>query len=176
MPSRILIVDDEPAVADLIEAVLVGEGYTVAIARDGAQGLLLARDWRPDLILMDVMLPGVDGGTAIRRLKSDPETADIPIVAMSAGRTIRRPIGGALPRPMPPSPNRSTSTRSSRRSSSISPAAAPKATDSAAAAAQPATIDGGSSLPRPSPSSFPPTTSATTSRRCCRFCSPSVPT
>lgn len=90
MPSRILIVDDEPAVADLIEAVLVGEGYTVAIARDGAQGLLLARDWRPDLILMDVMLPGVDGGTAIKRLKSDRETADIPIVAMSAGRTIRR--------------------------------------------------------------------------------------
>jgi CheY-like chemotaxis protein len=90
VPSRILIVDDEPAVADLIEAVLVGEGYTVAIARDGVQGLLLARDWRPDLILMDVMLPGVDGGTAIRRLKSDPQTADIPIVAMSAGRTIRR--------------------------------------------------------------------------------------
>jgi len=90
LASRILIVDDEPAVADLIEAVLVGEGYTVAIARDGAQGLLLARDWRPDLILMDVMLPGVDGGTAIRRLKSDPETAEIPIVAMSAGRTIRR--------------------------------------------------------------------------------------
>ncbi len=90
MPSRILIVDDEPAVADLIEAVLVGEGYVVAIARDGVQGLVLARDWRPDLILMDVMLPGVDGGTAIRRLKGDPETAEIPIVAMSAGRTIRR--------------------------------------------------------------------------------------
>jgi DNA-binding response OmpR family regulator len=94
VPSRILIVDDEPAVADLIEAVLVGEGYTVAIARDGAQGLLLARDWRPDLILMDVMLPGVDGGTAIRRLKSDEETADIPIVAMSAGRTIRQQSDG----------------------------------------------------------------------------------
>ncbi len=93
VPPRILIVDDEPAVADLIEAVLVSEGYTVAIARDGAQGLLLARDWSPDLILMDVMLPGVDGGTAIRRLKNDPATADIPIVAMSAGRTIRRQSG-----------------------------------------------------------------------------------
>jgi DNA-binding response OmpR family regulator len=90
VPPRILVVDDEQAVADLIEVVLVGEGYTVAIARDGAQGLQLARDWNPDLILMDVMLPGVDGGTAIRRLKSDSETADIPIVAMSAGRTIRR--------------------------------------------------------------------------------------
>jgi len=90
VPPRILIVDDEPAVADLIEAALVGEGYTVAIARDGVQGLMLARDWSPDLILMDVMLPGVDGGTAIRRLKNDPATADIPIVAMSAGRNIRR--------------------------------------------------------------------------------------
>lgn len=88
--QRILIVDDEAAVADLIEAVLVSEGYTVAIARDGIQGILLARDWKPDLVLMDVMLPGLDGTTAIRRLKSDPETADLPIVAMSAGRTIRR--------------------------------------------------------------------------------------
>ncbi len=88
--QRILIVDDEAAVADLIEAVLVGEGYTVAIARDGIQGILLARDWKPDLVLMDIMLPGVDGTTAIRRLKADPATADLPIVAMSAGRTIRR--------------------------------------------------------------------------------------
>jgi DNA-binding response OmpR family regulator len=88
--QRILIVDDEAAVADLIEAVLVSEGFTVAIARDGIQGILLARDWKPDLVLMDIMLPGVDGTTAIRRLKSDPATADLPIVAMSAGRTIRR--------------------------------------------------------------------------------------
>ncbi len=90
MPTRILIVDDEPAAADLIEAVLKEEGYTVAIARDGAQGLMLARDWNPDLILMDVMLPGVDGGTVTRRLKNAPDTADIPIVAMSAGRNIRQ--------------------------------------------------------------------------------------
>jgi DNA-binding response OmpR family regulator len=89
MPPRILVVEDEPSVADLIEAVLAGEGYTVAIARDGAQGLMLARDWSPDLILMDIMLPAVDGSTAIRRLKADTETSDIPIVAMSAGRTIR---------------------------------------------------------------------------------------
>lgn len=89
LPQRILVVEDEPSVADLIEAVLAGEGYTVAIARDGAQGLMLARDWNPDLILMDIMLPAVDGTTAIRRLKSDPETADVPIVAMSAGRTLR---------------------------------------------------------------------------------------
>ena len=67
MPSRILIVDDEPGVADLIDTVLKEEGYTVAIARDGVEGLMLAREWGPDLILMDVMLPGLDGGAAIRR-------------------------------------------------------------------------------------------------------------
>jgi len=105
VPPRILVVDDEPDVADLIEAILKDEGYTVAIAHDGAQGLMLARDWGPDLILMDVILPGVDGGTLIRRLKSEPETAAIPIVAMSAGRTIRAHTGeldvadGALAKP-----------------------------------------------------------------------------
>jgi len=93
VPSRILVVEDESGVADLIDAVLTGEGYTVAVARDGAQGLMLARDWHPDLILMDVMLPGVDGGTITRRLKSEAPTADIPIVAMSAGRTIRDHAG-----------------------------------------------------------------------------------
>ncbi len=105
MPPRILIVDDEPDVADLIEAVLKDEGYTVAIARDGAQGLMLARDWAPDLIFMDIFLPGVDGGTVIRRLKAEPQTAAIPIVAMSAGRNIREHTGevddadGALAKP-----------------------------------------------------------------------------
>ena len=102
---RILVVDDEPAVADLIEAVLREAGYTVSIARDGNEGLALARTWAPDLILMDVMLPGIDGGTAIRVLKAQPATAAIPIVAMSAGRTIRQHSGdlddadGALAKP-----------------------------------------------------------------------------
>jgi DNA-binding response OmpR family regulator len=50
---------------------------------------MLARDWKPDLILMDIMLPGVDGGTLIARLRQDPETAELPIIAMSASRTLR---------------------------------------------------------------------------------------
>ncbi len=89
MSSRILIVEDQEDVAQLIDIVLKNEGYTVAIARDGAQGLMLARDWKPDLILMDIMLPGVDGGTLISRLRQEPETADLPIIAMSASRTLR---------------------------------------------------------------------------------------
>lgn len=86
---RILIVEDQADVAQLIDVVLKGEGYTVAIAKDGAQGLMLARDWNPDLILMDIMLPGVDGGTLIARLRQEPETAELPIIAMSASRTLR---------------------------------------------------------------------------------------
>jgi DNA-binding response OmpR family regulator len=86
---RILIVEDQADVAQLIDVVLKGEGYTVAIAKDGAQGLMLARDWKPDLILMDIMLPGVDGGTLIARLRQEAETADLPIIAMSASRTLR---------------------------------------------------------------------------------------
>lgn len=75
--------------AELIDVVLKAEGHTVAIARDGAQGLMLARDWKPDLILMDIMLPGVDGGTLISRLRQESDTAEIPIIAMSASRTLR---------------------------------------------------------------------------------------
>lgn len=89
MSSRILVVEDQDDVAQLIDVVLKGEGYTVAIARDGAQGLMMSRDWQPDLILMDIMLPGVDGGTLIARLRREKETADVPIIAMSASRTLR---------------------------------------------------------------------------------------
>jgi CheY-like chemotaxis protein len=87
--SRILVVEDQHDVAELIQVVLRGEGHTVAVARDGAQGLMLSRDWKPDLILMDIMLPGVDGGTLISRLRQEPDTADLPIIAMSASRTLR---------------------------------------------------------------------------------------
>ncbi|HLU34934.1 MAG TPA: response regulator [Thermomicrobiales bacterium] len=93
MSSRILVVEDQEDVAQLIDVVLKGEGYTVAIARDGAQGLMMSRDWDPDLILMDIMLPGVDGGTLISRLRREPETKDLPIIAMSASRTLRDRTG-----------------------------------------------------------------------------------
>lgn len=87
--ARILVVEDQEDVAQLIDVVLEGEGYTVAIARNGPDGLMLSREWDPDLILMDIMLPGVDGGTLISRLRRAPETAHLPIIAMSASRTLR---------------------------------------------------------------------------------------
>lgn len=89
MPPRILVVEDELGVAELIEAILTSEGYTVGSAHDGAEGLDMALSWNPDLILLDVMLPRVDGGAVIKRLKGDVRTEAIPIVAMSAGINIR---------------------------------------------------------------------------------------
>lgn len=89
MPPRILVVEDEPSVAELIEAILTSEGYTVGIALDGAEGLEMTLSWNPDLVLLDVMLPRVDGSAVIKRLKGDARTAAIPIIAMSAGINIR---------------------------------------------------------------------------------------
>ena len=89
MPPRILVVEDEPSVAELIQAILGSEGYTVGIAHDGAEGLSMALSWNPDLVLLDVMLPLVDGSAVIKRLKSDARTANLPIIAMSAGSNIR---------------------------------------------------------------------------------------
>ena len=82
--SRILLVEDNRANRDLTAMVLHGNGYDVDTAVDGHEGLLKARTNLYDLVLMDVQLPGLDGLTVTRMLKSDPKTADLPIVALSA--------------------------------------------------------------------------------------------
>ena len=61
MANRILVVDDEPTVTEVVERYLVREGYEVASAADGADGLSLAREWAPNLIVLDLMLPSIDG-------------------------------------------------------------------------------------------------------------------
>ena len=90
MPPRILVVEDEADVANVIRTVLVEEGYLVGLARDGAEGLQMARDWNPDLILLDVHLPKIDGGELLKHLRGHPPTANTPIVAMSASENIRQ--------------------------------------------------------------------------------------
>ncbi len=84
MSARILIVDDVPANVRLLEAKLTAEYYQAASARDGFEGLRMAREWQPDLILLDVMMPGMDGYECCRQLKSDPATRDIPVVMVTA--------------------------------------------------------------------------------------------
>jgi CheY-like chemotaxis protein len=81
---RILIVEDNELNRDMLSRRLKKRGFEIEIAPDGAQGMATARGERPDLILMDMSLPVVDGWEATRQLKADPATATIPIVALTA--------------------------------------------------------------------------------------------
>lgn len=82
--SRILVVEDNQDNMTLICDILISLKYTVLQAVDGEQGIAAAASERPDLILMDLSLPRVDGWTATRRIKADPELKDIPIIALTA--------------------------------------------------------------------------------------------
>ena len=84
MTARILIVDDVPANTRLLEAKLSAEYFQVASARDGFEAIRKARSWQPDLVLLDVMMPGMDGFECCRVLKEDPSTLHIPIVMVTA--------------------------------------------------------------------------------------------
>lgn len=81
---NILIVEDEPDLLELLRYNLVREGYHVQVADTGEEGLRLARATPPDLLLLDLMLPGMDGLEVCRTLKSRPGTADIPIIMLTA--------------------------------------------------------------------------------------------
>ena len=84
MPARILIVDDVPANTELLQAKLTADYYQVEAAQDGFTALRIAHSWQPDLILLDVMMPGMDGYQTCRRLKSDNSTVHIPVVIVTA--------------------------------------------------------------------------------------------
>ncbi len=84
MTARILIVDDVPANTRLLEAKLAAEYYQAASARNGFEALELARSWQPDLILLDVMMPEMDGYVCCHKLKEDPATLHIPVVMITA--------------------------------------------------------------------------------------------
>ncbi|MBU3969508.1 MAG: PleD family two-component system response regulator, partial [Alphaproteobacteria bacterium] len=84
MTARILVVDDVEANVRLLEAKLTLEYYEVMTAGDGAKALQVASDERPDIILLDVMMPGMDGFETCRRLKADPVTRHIPVVLVTA--------------------------------------------------------------------------------------------
>ena len=84
MSARILIVDDLLASVKVLAAKLTGEYYEVLTANDGASGLEIVRERAPDLVLLDVMMPGMDGFEVCRRLRGDPETTHIPVVMVTA--------------------------------------------------------------------------------------------
>jgi two-component system alkaline phosphatase synthesis response regulator PhoP len=84
MPKKILIIEDEKDILDLLQLYLKREGYDVHIAKDGEAGLRKASQERYELILLDLMLPQVDGLEICRNLRSRPQTADIPIIMITA--------------------------------------------------------------------------------------------
>jgi len=82
--ATILVAEDEVAIRELLVRWLMGQGYTVLTAEDGARAVALARSARPDLILMDMGLPVLNGWQATHRLKQAHDTSTIPIIALTA--------------------------------------------------------------------------------------------
>lgn len=91
---RILIIDDDPAISDLVSINLEMAGYDVQQAVDGIKGQALAVQLQPDLIMLDLMLPKVDGFTVCQRLRRDERTADIPVLMLTALGQIQDKIQG----------------------------------------------------------------------------------
>lgn len=81
---RVLIVEDNVENRDMLARRLTRRGYAVAVAEDGPSGVAATRETLPDLVLMDLSLPQLDGWEATRRLKADPATREIPVIALTA--------------------------------------------------------------------------------------------
>jgi CheY-like chemotaxis protein len=84
MAMKILLVEDNEMNRDMLSRRLERKGFRVLLAMDGQEGISMAQQERPDLILMDMSLPVLDGWEATRRLKASPETCGIPIIALTA--------------------------------------------------------------------------------------------
>ena len=82
--ALILIVDDSPTEVHVMKKALEKSGYKTATAQDGAEGVRMAREMTPDLIFMDVVMPGVNGYQATRTLANDPKTRTIPIIMVTS--------------------------------------------------------------------------------------------
>ena len=103
----ILIVDDNPLNMKLSRVLLAGEGYRVLTAADATEAMSVVQDCHPQLILMDIQLPGVDGLELTRRLKADPSTRDIAILGLTAyamkgdeERILAAGCDGYIPKPI----------------------------------------------------------------------------
>jgi twitching motility two-component system response regulator PilH len=82
--AHILIVDDSPTDAYLVKNILEGNGYQTSEASSGAEGVEKAANLKPDLVLMDVVMPGLNGFQATRKITKNPSTKDIPVVIVSS--------------------------------------------------------------------------------------------
>ncbi len=84
MPKKVLVVEDDPAASRFVGYTLEQEGYEVVIATNGLEGVMKAKQEEPDILVLDGMLPGLDGFQVCRRLRSETSTASLPILMLSA--------------------------------------------------------------------------------------------
>jgi len=97
MPARVLIVDDEANIVISLEFLMVQAGYAVAVARNGNEAIEQIERFRPDLVLLDVMLPGINGFDILQRVRQQPEHKDLVIIMLTAkGREVEVTKGLAL--------------------------------------------------------------------------------
>ena len=82
--GRILVADDEAGIVDIARANLEGYGYTVIAASDGEEALRQIRDEKPDLVILDVLMPELDGWDVLERIEADPEMSGIPVIMLTA--------------------------------------------------------------------------------------------
>jgi DNA-binding response OmpR family regulator len=83
-PKTILICDDDPLLVDLLEYRLAARGYAVVVAEDGGKALRRLQEMRPDAVLLDAMMPVIDGYEVLRQIRENPETARIPVIMLTA--------------------------------------------------------------------------------------------
>src|SRR3978361_538084 len=91
-PLRVLVVDDEPSICELLSMALRYEGWEAATAQDGGGAVKTAREFRPDAVVLDVMLPDMDGLEVLRRLRA--ETPQVPVVFLTARDAVEDRIAG----------------------------------------------------------------------------------
>ena len=92
--TQILIIDDNPTIVGILEMGLQSSGYQVSSANDGETGLARAKALHPDLIILDIMMPKMDGYEVCQALKADPVTANIPVIMLTAKGSIDDQIPG----------------------------------------------------------------------------------
>lgn len=102
--ARVLVVDDDPLIVQAVAGLLIDEGHDVRTADNGVRALQLLRDWRADLVFMDLSMPVMDGWTCAAAIKQSARFAGIPVVLMSAAEpalqhSLSLHADGALPKP-----------------------------------------------------------------------------
>ena len=85
---RVLVVDDDPSIQGFLAEALTDEGYTVRTAANGREALAILRAWRPDLILLDLMMPEMDGWAFRGEQRAMPSVSDVPVIVLSAARDL----------------------------------------------------------------------------------------